>query len=39
MKETEIERGEDDDQDLDIKGEISGELVACKVSGAKISNL
>ena len=39
VKEAEIERGEDDDQDLDIKGEISGELAACKVGGAKISNL
>ena len=39
VKEAEIERGEDDDQDLDIKGEISGELAACKVGGAKINNL
>ena len=39
MKEAKIERGEDDEQDLDIKGEISGKLAACKVGGAKISNL
>ena len=39
MKEAEIERGEDNDQDLDIRGEISGELATCKVGGAKISNL
>ena len=39
MKEAEIEREEDDDQDLDIGGEISGELAACKVSGNEIGNL
>ena len=39
VKEAEIERKEDDDQDLDIGGEISGELVACKVAGGEISNL
>ena len=39
MKEAEIEREEDDDQDLDIGGEISGKLAACKVSGNEIGNL
>ena len=39
MKEAEIEREEDDDQDLDIGGEISGELATCKVDGNEIGNL
>ena len=39
VKEAEIERKEDDDQDLDIGGEISGKLVACKVACGEISNL
>ena len=39
MKEVEIERREDGDQDLDIGGEISGQLAACKVGGGEIGNL
>ena len=39
MKEAEIERQEDDDQDQDIGGEISGKLAACKVGGNEIGNL
>ena len=39
VKEVEIERGEDGDQDLDIGGEINGKLAACKVGGGEIDNL
>ena len=39
VKEAEIEREEDDDQNLDIEGDISGELAACKVGGDEIGNL
>ena len=38
MKEVEIEREEDDNQDLDIRGEISDKLVACKVDSGEIDN-
>ena len=39
VKEAKIEREEDDDQDLDIGGEINGKLAACKVGGNENGNL
>ena len=38
VKEAEIEREEDDNQDLDIRGEINDKLVACKVDSGEIDN-